>query len=60
VHDLIEHPQLRTRAMPVNGRNVEIPASPWAVEWDAAEFPAAPAVNQHVAGIRAEFGPRGT
>ena len=55
VHDLIEHPQLRTRPMPVGSRQVEVPALPWATDWDAAEYPAAPAVDQHGAAIRAEF-----
>jgi itaconate CoA-transferase len=55
VHDLIEHPQLRTRRMVVNGRSVEVPASPWGVAWDAAEFTEAPALDAHGAAIRAEF-----
>ena len=38
VYDLIEHPQLRTRRMNVHGRSVEVPASPWGVEWEGAEF----------------------
>jgi crotonobetainyl-CoA:carnitine CoA-transferase CaiB-like acyl-CoA transferase len=57
VHDLIEHPQLRTRRMPVAGRAVEVPALPWAVEWEAATFPPAPALDAHGAAIRAEFAP---
>ena len=57
VHDLIEHPQLRTRSMPVNGHSVEVPASPWSVEWDRDSFAAAPASDQHGAAIRAEFAP---
>ncbi|MEI7445028.1 MAG: CaiB/BaiF CoA-transferase family protein [Burkholderiales bacterium] len=56
VLDLIEHPQLRTRRMTVNGRGVEVPASPWGVEWEAAEFAPAPALDAHGAAIRAEFG----
>jgi crotonobetainyl-CoA:carnitine CoA-transferase CaiB-like acyl-CoA transferase len=56
VHDLIEHPQLRTRRMAVGGKTVEIPASPWAVEWDADGFPPAPALDQHAEALRAEFG----
>jgi crotonobetainyl-CoA:carnitine CoA-transferase CaiB-like acyl-CoA transferase len=56
VHDLIEHPQLRTRRMTVNGRGVEVPASPWGVEWDAGEFPEAPALDADGAAIREEFG----
>ena len=56
VHDLIDHPQLRTRRMTVDGRRVEVPASPWGVEWEAEEFAAAPALDAHGAAIRAEFG----
>jgi crotonobetainyl-CoA:carnitine CoA-transferase CaiB-like acyl-CoA transferase len=55
VHDLIQHPQLRTRRMPVGDRVVEIPASPWAVEWDAESFAPAPSVDEHAVAIRAEF-----
>ena len=58
VHDLIEHPQLRTRRMPVAGRMVEVPASPWSVEWDPAQYPPAPRVDQHGEAIRAEFAPQ--
>jgi crotonobetainyl-CoA:carnitine CoA-transferase CaiB-like acyl-CoA transferase len=57
VYDLIEHPQLRTRRMGVRGRNIDVPASPWSVEWEAAEFPEAPALDAHGAAIRAEFAP---
>lgn len=58
VHDLIGHPQLRTREMRVNGRSVQVPATPFATEWDEASFapvtrtvehracPAAPAAPQ--------------
>lgn len=56
VHDLIEHPQMRTRRMPVGGRSVDVPASPWGVEWEAAEFAPAPVLDAHGAAIRAEFG----
>ena len=56
VHDLIEHSQLRTRAMPVNGRSVDVPASPWGVDWEADAFAPAPALNAHGDAIRAEFG----
>jgi len=55
VYDLIQHPQLRTRQMPVQSRHVEVPASPWAVEWDAERFAASPALDQHGAAVRAEF-----
>jgi crotonobetainyl-CoA:carnitine CoA-transferase CaiB-like acyl-CoA transferase len=55
VHDLIEHPQLRTRRMNVQGRSVELPTLPWGVEWESAEFAEAPALDAHGAAIRAEF-----
>ena len=55
--DLIEHPQLRTRAMPVSGRSVQMPATPWASEWDAENYRPAPTVDQHGAAVRAEFPP---
>lgn len=55
VQDLIEHPQLRTHAMPVHGQPVEVPVSPWIVPWDPGNFPEAPALNAHGAGIRKEF-----
>ena len=42
VHDLIEHPQLRTKPMMVNGRRAEIPAAPFTTEWEDDEFPPAP------------------
>lgn len=47
VHDLIEHPQLRTRPMMVNGRVVQIPAPPYITEWDDAAYAASPGLNQH-------------
>ena len=47
VHDLIDHPQLRTREMPVNGRRALIPATPCVTEWDDATFAAAPRVGEH-------------
>jgi len=55
VHDLIEHPQLRTRPMPVQGRQVEMPAVPWGVEWDPGRFAAAPRLDEHGAALRQEF-----
>lgn len=58
VHDLIDHSQLRTRPMPVHGRTVEVPASPWSVEWESTRFPEAPGLDAHGAAIRAEFGGR--
>ena len=56
VHDLIEHPQLRTRPMPVHGREVQVPAAPWATEWEPAAFSEAPPLDAHGTRIRAEFG----
>jgi itaconate CoA-transferase len=55
VHDLIQHPQLLTRRMPVNGHMVEVPATPWATAGDPERFPPAPALDAHGAAIRAEF-----
>ncbi|MEI8266124.1 MAG: CaiB/BaiF CoA-transferase family protein [Betaproteobacteria bacterium] len=56
VHDLIEHPQLRTRRMVVNGRPVDVPTLPWGTEWDGATFDEAPALNAHGRALREEFG----
>lgn len=47
VHDLIGHPQLRTRPMQVQGVTVEIPATPYVTEWDDAAFRPAPQIDQH-------------
>jgi crotonobetainyl-CoA:carnitine CoA-transferase CaiB-like acyl-CoA transferase len=55
VHDLIQHPQLRTHRMNVQGRDVDVPASPWGVEWETARFAATPALNEHGDALRAEF-----
>ena len=55
VHDLIQHPQLRTRRMQVGNRVIEMPASPWATEWDPEGFAPAPAIDEHAGAIRAEF-----
>ncbi len=56
VQDLIEHSQLRTRAMPVGDETVQVPAAPWGTPWDAERFAPAPALDAHGAAIRAEFG----
>ncbi len=56
VHDLIEHPQLRTRPMRVHGHTVDVPASPWGVEWEGDGFAEAPGLDAHGDAIRAEFG----
>lgn len=47
VHDLIEHPQLRTREMQVHGRTVQVPAPPYITEWDEPIFDGLPAIGQH-------------
>ena len=47
VHDLINHPQLRTREMKVGGRSVQVPASPFVTEWDDPAFHPVPAINEH-------------
>jgi len=57
VQDLIEHPQLRTRSMPVGERSIEVAALPWITEWDPSSYRPVPAVNQHGEAIRAEFSP---
>ncbi len=59
VYDLIQHSQLRTHRMSVQGRDVEVPASPWGVEWEQDRFAAAPALNEHGAALRGEFGGSG-
>ncbi len=56
VHDLIEHPQLQTRRMPVAGHSVDVPAAPWRTDWDRESYPPAPKLDEHGAAIRAEFG----
>jgi itaconate CoA-transferase len=58
VYDLIEHPQLRTRRMNVQGRAIDVPALPWSTEWEATSFPEAPALDAHGAQLRQEFGAR--
>lgn len=52
VHDLIAHPQLRTRPMPVNGRVVELPAIPYITEWDDESYRPIPGVDEHGDAIR--------
>lgn len=47
VHDLIDHPQLRTREMKVNGRTVKLPAPPCITEWDDDTFRPAPKIDEH-------------
>jgi itaconate CoA-transferase len=47
VHDLIKHPQLRTRRMNVHGKMVEVPAPPYVTEWDEPHFPPMPGIGEH-------------
>lgn len=56
VHDLTEHPQLRTCSMPVGEHSVDVPASPWRTAWDAGRFAPAPRIDEHGPLIRDEFG----
>lgn len=55
VYDLIHHPQLRTCRMTVQGREIEIPALPWGVEWDTGRFSQAPGLDEHGPALRTEF-----
>lgn len=55
VHDLIAHPQLRTRPMAVAGRIAQVPAPPYRTEWDDGAYPPAPAIDGDGTAIRAEF-----
>jgi hypothetical protein len=41
--------------MPIGQQSVEVPALPWITEWDAAQFPPAPSIDQHGAALREEF-----
>lgn len=47
VHDLIAHPQLRTRGMPVHGQTVQVPAPPFMTDWDDEAFAPAPGIGEH-------------
>lgn len=47
VHDLIRHPQLRTRRMDVHGRPAEVPAAPYVTEWDDPAFRPVPEIGEH-------------
>ena len=58
VHDLIEHPQLRTRRMPVGSRSLEVPALPWVTEWDSTQYRPVPGLNEHGDDLREEFAVR--
>lgn len=57
VPDLLAHPQLRTRPMPVAGASADVPALPYVTDWDPPGYPPAPAIDEHGARIRAEFAP---
>ncbi len=55
VHDLIAHPQLLTKRMKVQGKDVEVPVSPWMGPWDTETFAEAPHLNEHGDKLRKEF-----
>lgn len=55
VHDLIDHPQLRTRDMQVHDQFIKVPASPWSVPWEQDSFPEAPDLDAHGTDLRKEF-----
>jgi crotonobetainyl-CoA:carnitine CoA-transferase CaiB-like acyl-CoA transferase len=55
VRDLIAHPQLRTRPMPIGSSEISVPASPWMTEWDTESFAPAPALDEHGQTLRREF-----
>jgi crotonobetainyl-CoA:carnitine CoA-transferase CaiB-like acyl-CoA transferase len=56
VADLVHHPALRTTPMSVGGQRVAMVASPLRGPWDAEQFRPAPALGEHDAAIRSEFG----
>jgi itaconate CoA-transferase len=56
VYNLIEHPQLRTKRMPVRGKEIDMPSSPWGMEWDTASYPSAPDLDAQGQSLREEFG----
>lgn len=56
VQDVINHPQLRTRRMPVNGRMADVPSLPWITEWEDKSYREAPELDAHGAALRQEFG----
>jgi itaconate CoA-transferase len=55
VQDLIDHPQLRTRPVVVNGQIALLPALPYLTEWDEARFDAPPALGEQNEALRSEF-----
>jgi len=56
VHDLISHPQLRTRPMDVCGRIALVPATPYVTEWDDNTYAPVPEIDRHGQAIREQFG----
>ncbi|NBQ78463.1 MAG: CoA transferase [Betaproteobacteria bacterium] len=52
VDDLIKHPQLRTKPMPVGEQWIEVPALPWRVPWEAQRYRKAPRIGEHSDLIR--------
>lgn len=55
VSDLMVHPQLRTRDMPVGHQVVKMPALPWQVEWESPSYLPAPDIDSHGEALRQEF-----
>lgn len=55
VPELVEHPQLQTRPMPVGEGVAEIPAVPWLTPWAPQAYRPVPAIDEHGAALRAEF-----
>ena len=55
VPEVVTHPQLRTRPMPVGGQVVQVPAPPFITEWDAQAFRPVPGIDEHGPQIRREF-----
>lgn len=56
VANLAQHPALRTTPMPVGDRMVAMVASPLRGPWESEQFRPAPALDEHGAAIRREFG----
>ena len=55
VQDLIEHPQLRLREMPVNGQRALLPAPPCITQWEEPAYRPAPALGADGPALREEF-----
>jgi itaconate CoA-transferase len=53
--DLIAHPQLRTKPMPVHNHTAQVPAPPYTTSWEDATFRPAPALGAHSNALREEF-----